>query len=168
MDQAIRIIQSAIATQMDWTKLKELVQEEQAKNNPVALIIHQLKLETNQICLKLSEPKYEEFSDDSDDEEELKPQLVDVLLSLSAYGNARAYHDFKKQALSKQEKTIQASESAIQSASSKIKAEMKELEKKRKLGGMTNVPVKVRKPFWFEKFGWFISGEGYLVILYNL
>ena len=38
---------------MSWMDLKQLVKEEKAKRNPVAMAIDQLKLETNKITLRL-------------------------------------------------------------------------------------------------------------------
>lgn len=54
VDAAISIIRNAVASQMDWLDLKELVLEEKRKNNPIALMIDDLKLKTNQITLLLS------------------------------------------------------------------------------------------------------------------
>jgi hypothetical protein len=54
VDASISIIRNAVASQMDWLDLKELVTEEKRKNNPIALMIHDLKLNTNQITLLLS------------------------------------------------------------------------------------------------------------------
>ena len=45
----------------------------------------------------------------------------------------------------------------MKSAERKIKQELKESK-------ITATVSKIRKPFWFEKFLWFISTENYLVI----
>ena len=162
VDQAILVIRSAIASGMDWVSLKELVSEEQLKRNPVALIIAELKLETNQVTLLLREPDYSAdfgFEDDSDAENEQSKQVekVDVDIGLSAYANARRYYETKKQTAVKQKKTIQASEKAMKSAEQKI---LKEAQETKQTASIT----RLRKPFWFEKFNWFISSENYLVL----
>lgn len=54
VDAAITIIRNAIASQMDWRDLRELVNQEKGRGNPIAQIIDDLKLETNQITLLLS------------------------------------------------------------------------------------------------------------------
>jgi len=46
---------------------------------------------------------------------------------------------------------------AFKSAEQKIKQDLKETK-------ITASINKIRKPFWFEKFVWFISSENYLVI----
>jgi hypothetical protein len=52
-DAAILIIRNAIATGMDWRELEDLVKDEQKRGNPIALMIDSLKLETNQVSLRL-------------------------------------------------------------------------------------------------------------------
>ena len=53
VDDAIKVIRSALAGGMSWSELKQLVKDEKAKRNPVALAIEQLKLETSRITLSL-------------------------------------------------------------------------------------------------------------------
>ncbi|KAG2182712.1 hypothetical protein INT44_005692 [Umbelopsis vinacea] len=167
-DAAILIIRNAIATGMDWRELEDLVKDEQKRGNPIALMIDSLKLETNQVSLRLSDPDYESSEEDSssdedDDEEKVEkqrnnePSKVDVDIYLTAFANARKYYDQKRATAAKHEKTIAASERAMKSAERKIKQELKESK-------ITATVSKIRKPFWFEKFLWFISTENYLVI----
>ncbi|KAI9305340.1 fibronectin-binding protein A N-terminus-domain-containing protein [Cunninghamella echinulata] len=178
VDAAISIIRNAVASQMDWLDLKELVLDEKRKSNPIALMIDDLKLKSNQITLLLSEPRDSDYisdsddSDESDDEsdesndddkeekkEKKEPQVfkVDVDISLTAFANARNYYDMKRSTAAKHEKTIAATSKAMKSAEKKIRQDLKET----KISISIN---KIRKPYWFEKFLWFISTEGYLVI----
>ncbi|KAG9299425.1 hypothetical protein G9A89_009377 [Geosiphon pyriformis] len=166
VDQAIMVIRNAIASSIDWKDLENLVAEERKKHNPIALIIDKLKLDTNQISLSLRELDQETFYDSSDDEdkgEETKPKTpsnlskIDVDIYLSAFANARKYYDAKKQSALKQEKTLAVADKAFKSAEQKIKQDLKETK-------ITATINKIRKPFWFEKFMWFISSENYLVI----
>lgn len=53
VDAAITIIRNAVASQMDWQDLTDLVKEEKRRGNPIALIIESLKLQTSQITLVL-------------------------------------------------------------------------------------------------------------------
>ncbi|KAI9333487.1 fibronectin-binding protein A N-terminus-domain-containing protein, partial [Pilaira anomala] len=170
VDAAITIIRNAVASQMDWQDLNDLVKEEKRRQNPVALIIDTLKLDTNQLTLILSDP--EEFdeseseseseSDDDDKEDEETPKepmtfKVDVEIGLTAFANARKYYEQKKTTASKHEKTLEASSKALKSAERKIRQDLKETK-------ITASINKIRKPFWFEKFLWFISTDGHLVI----
>lgn len=99
--------------------------------------------------------------DDSDDEEDQinlpKEFKIDVDINLTAFANARKYYEQKKTTATKHEKTIEASSKALKSAERKIRQDLKETK-------ITATINKIRKPFWFEKFLWFISTDGHLVI----
>ncbi|KAI3651986.1 hypothetical protein MP228_003289 [Amoeboaphelidium protococcarum] len=167
VDRAILVIRSAIASGMDWTSLKDLVKEEQLKQNPVALMIDGLKLEQNQITLLLREPDFDqEYGfEDSDDEEDQEQSArdkdivkIDVDISLSAYANARRYFESKKLNAVKEERTVIAAEKVVKLTEKKVQ---KELQKKVQVAASI---TRMRKSFWFEKFNWFITTENYLVL----
>ncbi|CAG8694233.1 12579_t:CDS:10, partial [Cetraspora pellucida] len=167
VDQAIVVIRNAIASSMDWKDLENLVIEEKKKGNPIAAVIAGLKLEINQITLLLKEPEEidETFYDSSDEESEKErdhlqetvQDKVDVDIYLSAYANARKFYDVKKQSMIKQAKTLAVADKAFKSAEQKIKQDLKETKTTASIN-------KIRKPFWFEKFLWFVTSENYLVI----
>ncbi|CAL7949854.1 unnamed protein product [Xylocopa violacea] len=152
VDNAILAIQSALANQMAWPDIKVLLKEAESRGDPVASTIKQLKLETNHISLLLRDP-YE----DSDEESELKPMLIDIDLAHTAFANARKYYNQKRSAAKKQQKTIESQDKALKSAEKKTKQTLKEVQAIHSIN-------KLRKIYWFEKFYWFISSENYLVI----
>ncbi|XP_033356779.1 nuclear export mediator factor NEMF homolog isoform X1 [Bombus vosnesenskii] len=152
VDNAILAIQSALANQMAWPDIKVLLKEAESRGDPVASAIKQLKLETNHISLLLHDP-YE----DSDEESELKPMLIDIDLAHTAFGNATKYYNQKRSAAKKQQKTIESQDKALKSAEKKTKQTLKEVQTIHSIN-------KLRKIYWFEKFYWFISSENYLVI----
>ncbi|KAF8930285.1 hypothetical protein BGZ58_008346 [Dissophora ornata] len=169
-DQAIMIIRNAVATGMDWKDLADLVDEEKRHGNPIALMIDSLKLESNSVCVILRDPYDEEEEDevqedDQDDQEaedrhqpKAKPTvLVDLDIYLTAFANARKYYDVKKQSAIKQEKTLAHASKAFKSAEKKIRQQLQEVK-------ITTSIQRARKPYWFEKFMWFITSENYLVI----
>lgn len=153
VDNAIFAIQNALANQVSWPDIQILLKEAQAKGDPVASAIKQLKLETNHIALLLRDP-YE----DSDEETELKPTVIDIDLAYSAFGNARKYYNQKRSAAKKQQKTIESQDKALKSAEKKTKQTLKEVQTIHSIN-------KARKTYWFEKFYWFISSENYLGML---
>jgi hypothetical protein len=53
MLQAIKIIRSGIAEGMDWNYLAKLVKEEKKKGDPIASIIHKLKLDSNEVTTNI-------------------------------------------------------------------------------------------------------------------
>ncbi|KAG0372123.1 hypothetical protein BGX24_000699 [Mortierella sp. AD032] len=172
-DQAIMIIRNAVATGMDWKDLADLVEEEKRHGNPIALMIDTLKLESNHVCVILSDPYEEEEEedeeqdeDDQDDDQEAEDRyqprakatvLVDLDIYLTAFANARKYYDVKKQSAIKQEKTLAHASKAFKSAEKKIRQQLQEVK-------ITTSIQRARKPYWFEKFMWFITSENYLVI----
>lgn len=163
VDNAILAVRSALANQLPWPDIQNLIKEAQANGDPVAASIKGLKLEINHITMMLRDPYNEKDSSDEVNEDddgdcmELKPMLVDIDLDLTAFSNATKYYDKKRSAARKQQKTLESQNKALKSAEKKTKQTLKEVQ------AMTNIS-KSRKVFWFEKFFWFISSENYLVI----
>lgn len=157
VDNAILAIRSAIANQLPWNEIQNLVKAAQGNKDPVASCIRQLKLEKNHMSLYLTDPYVGDEDDENDDNERLAPLTIDIDLGISAYANATRYYDQKRNAAKKQQRTIESSTKALKSAEIKTKQTLKE---------MRNISTisKARKTFWFEKFYWFISTENFLVI----
>eukprot|EP00058_Branchiostoma_floridae_P011333 XP_002596821.1 hypothetical protein BRAFLDRAFT_130588 [Branchiostoma floridae] len=144
VDKAILVVRSAIANQIDWTEIWDIVKEAQAQGDPVASTIKSLKLDSNHITLVLRNPfsGYESDSEGDDDKAGVgreassdRPMKIDIDLALSAYANAKKYYDQKRHAAKKEQKTIDASEKCHEFVVER-----------------------------FEKFLWFITSENYLVI----
>jgi hypothetical protein len=112
------------------------------------------------MCDDDEEDDFESHSSRSDTEHKPEYVNVDIDLNLTAYANARRYYDMKKSSKVKKEKTLAAAEQAFKSAEKKVLHDLKELQQNKPHTGVT----KIRKPFWFEKFNWFISSERYLII----
>lgn len=53
IDHAVKVVRSALAAQMSWNDVEDLVEQATRKGDPVAGIIKKLKLATNQITLLL-------------------------------------------------------------------------------------------------------------------
>jgi predicted ribosome quality control (RQC) complex YloA/Tae2 family protein len=177
--EAMDAVNGLIAQGMDWVEIGKLIEVEQKRNNPVAAIIKlPLKLDENTITLLLDEETFEDDEDsayetqsdasDSEGDEPKKVQkekavdkrlTIDINLALSPWSNAREYYDNRRAAAEKQEKTLQSSTKALKSQEAKI---AQDLKKGLKLEKAVLRPV--RKQWWFEKFIWFISSDGYLVL----
>ncbi|KAJ2079338.1 hypothetical protein H4R24_003843 [Coemansia sp. RSA 988] len=166
VDQAITIIRQAVAAGMDWKELETLVAEQKDSGNPVAERISHLNLAINQITLVLDDPTSDWSESDSEAESESEsekedqlsgPLSVDVDIFQTAFANAQRYYNFRRQAGVKHAKTLAVSSRALQSAEQKINADLKATR-------VTATVSQMRKPFWFEKFAWFVSSDGYLVL----
>ncbi|KAH6705375.1 putative nuclear export mediator factor Nemf [Leptodontidium sp. MPI-SDFR-AT-0119] len=179
VQEAMDAVNGLIAQGMDWVEIGKLVEVEQKRQNPVASIIKlPLKLQENTITLLLDEEEfveddesaYETGSDVSDSEDEApkkeskqkateKRLAIDINLALSPWANAREYFDQKRSAAEKEQKTIQSSTKALKSQEAKIARDLKTGLKQEKA-----VLRPVRRQMWFEKFTWFLSSDGYLVL----
>ncbi|OQE14784.1 hypothetical protein PENFLA_c035G01054 [Penicillium flavigenum] len=180
VQEAMDAVNGLVAQGMDWGEIARLIEMEQGRGNPVAQTIKlPLKLYENTVTLVLGEAgddedEDEEFSSsdesDSDSENEAEQETaraereselltIDFDLGLSPWANASQYYDQKKQASEKEQRTTQSSAKALKSHEKKVTTDLKRGLKKEK-----QVLRQARTPFWFEKFIFFISSEGYLVI----
>ncbi|RDW66685.1 hypothetical protein BP5796_09434 [Coleophoma crateriformis] len=182
VQETMDAVNGLIAQGMDWVEISKLIEMEQKRRNPVAGIIKMpLKLDENTITLLLDEEEEEDSDDESanetdsdlsDSEDEAatkkapakakptdKRLVIDINLGLSPWSNAREYYDQKRTAADKQQKTLQSSSKALKSQEARIAQDLKKGLKQEKA-----VLRPVRTQIWFEKFTWFISSDGYLVL----
>lgn len=163
VNNGIQVVNSAIANQIPWDQIKEIIKEATDNGDPVASRIKQIKLEVNHIVMQLIDPfahlnqDYEDDSDESEKNSPLSELLVEIDLDLTAQANARKYFVQKKTAAVKERKTVESGSVALKSAEKKTKQHLKEMSKIATIN-------KARKVYWFEKFFWFISSENILVI----
>jgi predicted ribosome quality control (RQC) complex YloA/Tae2 family protein len=185
IQEATEAVNGLIAQSMDWADIARLIEAEQRRGNPVAQLIKlPLKLYENTVTLLLAEPSTEEeesndnsetesSSSDSDDGGRAGPARqqqastptgpnrleIDIDLSLSPWANASQYYDQKRTAAVKEVKTAQISDQALKNAERKIAADLK-----KGLSQEKDILRPIRRTFWFEKFFYFISSDGYLVV----
>ncbi|KJE93248.1 serologically defined colon cancer antigen 1 [Capsaspora owczarzaki ATCC 30864] len=180
VEQALLVIRSALAHAVDWSEISDMVEAAKEQKDPVASIIHKLKLDSNIITLMLTSPDAVEEEEDDNSEDEGADQAVsskgkgsakggkkghhqqtrmkvDIDITASVHANAESYFSRKKQAAAKEQRTIDASSKALKSAERQTKQQLKQVAVKATVN-------KVRKVLWFEKFLWFITSENYLVI----
>ncbi len=147
VEAALLVARTALASGMDWSDFSRLIEAEKKSSNQkrseVAALFSGLKLKIGQVTLRL--------------EEDLD---VDLVIDDSAFGNASRIYDLRSLAKSKVDRTIAVNEVAMKSAAAKIRSEAAAT---RKLGRVKQLQS-LRKPFWFEKFSWFVSSEGFLVL----
>lgn len=179
VQETMDAINGLVAQGMDWIDIGKLVEREKNRHNPVAeIIVLPLRLAENIVSLKLAEeePGKEEEEDpyetDSSGSEEGdaeaardksrpidKGLVVEINLTLSPWSNAREYYDQKRSAAAKEEKTQMQAIKALKSAEQKINDDLKKGLKQEKA-----LLQPIRNQLWFEKFTWFISSDGYLVL----
>lgn len=189
VQEAMDAINGLIAQGIDWHEIGLLIEMEQKRRNPVAQMIKlPLKLQENTVTLLLDEQTFTEESDDEGDQTESEassseseiseneePQKgkqktrpvkaedkrlqIDINLSLTPWANANSYFDHRKSAIEKEKKTLVSATKALKSTEQKVMQDLKKNLNKEKV-----VLRPIRKMMWFEKFTWFVSSDGYLVI----
>lgn len=179
VQEAMDAVNDLVAKGMDWIDIGKLVEREKKRQNPVAQIIMlPLKLSENIVTLKLSEEEFDDEeeqdpfeTDESESEDEGAEETtdrpkqadnslyVDINLTISPWSNAREYHDQRRSAASKEEKTQLQAAKALKNTEQKITEELKKGLKQEKA-----LLQPIRMQMWFEKFIWFVSSDGYLVI----
>ncbi|CCH43887.1 putative RNA-binding protein [Wickerhamomyces ciferrii] len=187
VEEAKAAVQALLDQQMDWKTMEKLINVEKAKGNRVAKVINlPLNLKENKISLSLStEDPYandededesssesEPESESDSDEDEPKPVKsqakkdnvkntinVTIDLTLSSYANASEYFNVKKSTVEKQKKVEQSATKALKNIEQKIEKDLK-----KNLKQENDILRKLRNPYFFEKFNWFISNENYLIL----
>ncbi|CAJ1018122.1 Fibronectin-binding protein A N-terminus (FbpA)/NFACT protein RNA binding domain [Leishmania utingensis] len=154
VDEAIQLINGALATGISWEALRILLKRRHAEGHPVAYMIHDLFLERNSISVLLETVLDEEAGEEDCD---VPPMVVEVALSKTAHANAADYFGRQKQHRSKLERTLAATDRAAAGAARK--GERKAAEQKER-----KVIVKERQRSWWEKFFWFRTSAGDLVL----
>ncbi|CAJ0585731.1 unnamed protein product, partial [Mesorhabditis spiculigera] len=147
VERALVVMRTLIAAQSDWAVIEQWWQQAVDSGDATAGSITKLDLMNNQFAMRLGDPF----------DEEAPPVEVRIDISLNAHQNSRKYFVDKKAAAVKQNKTIQASAIAIKNAQQKANQTLEMVR-------IRSDVMKSRKPFWFEKFVWFISSENYIVV----
>ena len=80
-------------------------------------------------------------------------------MSQSAFANASLYFGQKKEASSKQAKVEKNSKMAIKNVEKRVERDLA-----KKLKSQVSALKNIRNKYWFEKFFWFVSNEGYLCL----
>jgi len=145
VQDALNVAQVAVSSGMNWNEFKRLIESERTqpgRRGEIAQAIVALKLERNMVTLRL---------EDVD---------LDVRLDASVHANANNYYDLRQQTRAKLERTCAANAEALKSAESKIKASLATVRKQQIAKALNST----RKTFWFEKFAWFTSSDGFLVL----
>lgn len=152
IDEAIGLINGALAAGIQWDALRSLLKRRHAEGHPVAYMIHDLHLERNAMSVLLEQELY-----DDEDDNDVPPVVVEVNLSKTAQANATDYFRKKKASAVKLEKTLAATEKAAAGAARKgERAAAKQQSKK--------LIVVERKRGWWEKYAWFRTSAGDVVL----
>lgn len=138
VQEVLETITTARTGGHSWDEIISRIEDGKKKRIPSALLIQRIIPSQGQIIVKLN---------DTD---------VTLNVRLTAQDNASQAYDQAKKSESKVEgarKQIERTREKLE----KLEVRVSEPETKR-------IPVKTRKKRWYEKFHWFISSEGFLVL----
>ncbi|KAH8740047.1 hypothetical protein FG386_000874 [Cryptosporidium ryanae] len=161
LDNIILLLRHLIATGAQWQDIWNEIQQQKKNNHPLAKYIKSIDLEHDKIRIYFS-PEDLNFDTSSNIEQKKKGIEFDLFVSKSIQSNIRYKYNESKQLAKKHEKTKHAYKLALNKVS---KIARKDAEKVSKGLSLTTPKIKrLRSSYWFEKFHWFISTDGFLVI----
>uniref|UniRef100_A0A7S1B9L7 NFACT RNA-binding domain-containing protein n=1 Tax=Corethron hystrix TaxID=216773 RepID=A0A7S1B9L7_9STRA len=155
IDRACLVIGSARESGMNVEDLEELIRYEKEGGDPIASLIDRLDLEKEEVRLSLPDTT---GIDEGDDAKERARVSVTIRLSLSAHANAQSIFTRYRAAKDKVLKTSQALEKVLKTTVRQTEEEVHKVQVQRARAAST------RKPLWFEKFHFFFTSDGYLVL----
>lgn len=156
----LEILSALLQSGLQWKEIWRMIKEEKRAGNPLANLIHGLDLEREKAILIFnlaeiqSSENVDDFFSDLIDEVIMK---VDLDLKLSAQANIQKYFEIKKKTQDKELRTKDKANDAIKQAEDQARKALMKTRNEQKL-------KTTRKPYWFEKYDWFISSENYLII----
>lgn len=156
----LEILSALLQSGLQWKEIWRMIKEEKRAGNPLAAFIHGLELEKEKVILMFNTAEMEqkeevdEFFADLDEDIIVR---VDLELALSAQANIKKYFEIKKKTQDKEIRTKDKANEAIKHAEDQARRALLKTRNEQKL-------KTTRKPYWFEKYDWFISSENYLII----
>ncbi|CAB49612.1 ribosome rescue protein RqcH [Pyrococcus abyssi] len=123
-----------------WNEFKKRLEEGKKQGNKIALLVKNVNPEEDSITI------------------ELEGRKIKLYLNRSINDNAELYYEKAKKAKHK----LEGAKKAYEELKRKLEQIEKEIEEEEKKIQVKK--IEKRKKKWFEKFRWFISSEGFLVI----
>lgn len=142
-EQALLVCKSAMDAGMDWQSFENLIAQERRRGTPSAQIIAGLELGRGSVSLRI------------------EGTVVDVQVNISAHANITAYYTQRKALQEKLARTRRAHAAAVKSAETKIRHDLAQTKAHQH---RLVLMKQVKRGWWFEKFAWFLSSDGYLVL----
>ena len=143
VDAVVQVLNNALSSGLRWDEVQDYVREEQAKGSPLASLIQDIDFEQRVVTVVLDEC------------------TAKVSLDESARAASSTLWSLAKKARMKVAKTQEASVSVI-------KAAEKQADNKLKARAWQQDSSRLKKQkstqVWFQRFAWFVSSEGYLVV----
>jgi len=182
IDKCTLVLNSCLESGMAWQDIEAMVALEARQGNPIASLIKRLRLDKNRVVLELPAPHEEDEEGEADPEAEAEEDRfeddggaaggsrlraarssgvpgidVEIDLALSAHANARTLFSHKKAVGQKHAQTLESSSRAVAAVEQSTLKTIEAQKQKQTL-------KEARKVHWFERFHWFVSSDGHLVL----
>jgi predicted ribosome quality control (RQC) complex YloA/Tae2 family protein len=138
IQEVLETVTKARSGGLQWDEIISKIDDGRKQGIPSALLIQRIIPSQGQIIVKLNSTD------------------VTLDMRLSAQDNASLAYDQAK----KSESKVEGAKKQIE----KTKEKLEKIELKAAEPEVKRIPVKTRKKRWYEKFRWFISSEGFLVL----
>ncbi|BAM41120.1 uncharacterized protein TOT_030000383 [Theileria orientalis strain Shintoku] len=161
VDNCLNLTKALIASGASWNDIYEQLQIQRKQNHPLVCYIKEINI-PNQTLVFVSNPEGNERDDEPERKELVEEQVVVLDYRLTGYQNLKKFYINRKKAENKLERTKIGKEYALKKVAKSL-SKQPEVKK----GDRRTREVKIsslRKRFWFEKFYWFITSQGYLVL----
>ncbi|AEC50969.1 hypothetical protein PNA2_0051 [Pyrococcus sp. NA2] len=139
VDNLLKELSKAVE-RLGWEELIRRVEEGKKKGNRIAMMIKSINPQENSVTIEIEDKKVRLYIDRDINE------------------NAEIYYEKAKKAKHK----LEGAKKAYEELKKKLEQVEKEIEEEEKKVQVKK--IERRKKKWFEKFRWFISSEGFLVI----
>jgi predicted ribosome quality control (RQC) complex YloA/Tae2 family protein len=141
VDDIIKVIKGARARGISWDDIRKTLKDAKKAGNPAATMIQSVDPAANTVTVKFPEA------------------TVNINVGLTVPQNAQVYYEKVKKVQSKKEGALRAIEVTK-------KAMAKEMPRAEAVTEPKKAPMrtKPRKPKWYERYRWFYTSDGFLVI----
>ncbi len=140
VDDVIRVIKGARSRDMSWDDIRKVLKDAKKAGNPAASMIQSVDPAANTVTVKFPEA------------------TININLDLTVPQNSQVYYDKSKKVQSKKDGALKAIEDTKRAMAKEMPKEKPPEPKK------AAAKTKPRKPKWYEKYRWFFTSDGFLVI----
>lgn len=140
VDDVIKVIKGARSRGISWDDIRKILKDAKKAGNPAASMIQSVDPAANTVAVKFPEA------------------AININVDLTVPQNSQTYYDKAKKVQSKKDGALKAIEDTRRAMAKEMPRE-KPVEPKKPA-----VKMKPRKPKWYEKYRWFFTSDGFLVI----
>ena len=140
VEDVIKVIRGARARGMSWDDIRKVLKDAKKAGNTAASMIQSVDQAANTVTVKFPEA------------------AISINIDLTVPQNSQTYYDKAKKVQSKKDGALKAIEDTKRMMAKAMPQE-KPADAQRPV-----VKMKPRKPKWYEKYRWFFTSDGFLVI----